>query len=60
MLALVRLRRFTGEGGLVILSPYYSISIISEVSDQHSVEVGYERLAFAYRPKPQLNTENYS
>ena len=44
-LALVRLRRFTGDGGFVILSPNHSFSIISKVSDQYSVEVGREVLS---------------
>ena len=40
MLALVRFCLFTGEGELVIVTPYSSVTIISKVGDQHSAEVG--------------------
>ena len=42
-LALVRLRRFTGEGEFVILSPNDSFLIISKVGNPCSAEVGRKR-----------------
>jgi hypothetical protein len=54
-LALVRLRRFTGEGEFVILSPNDSFLIISKVDTQYRVEVGRKRQATSCKHQARFN-----